>query len=68
MSMSSKVLFAPMEYTRYDRSQSLPARFDKMLDRTPLADMVSGKKVAIKFHVGAGLSFSTIALSSEWIS
>jgi uncharacterized protein len=59
--MPSKVLFAPMTYTKYDAEESLPARFDRLLDESPLKDMVKGKSVAIKFHVGSYLSFSTVA-------
>ncbi len=59
--MSSKVLFAPMTYTQYDSDESLPARFDRLLDESPLKEIVKGKTVAIKFHVGSFLSFSTIA-------
>jgi uncharacterized Fe-S center protein len=59
--MSSKVLFAPMAYSRFDPEESLPARFDRLLDESPLKGIVAGKTVAIKFHVGRYLSFSTIA-------
>ena len=59
--MASTVLFAPMTYNAYDANQTLPARFDRLLDQTPLKDIVKGKTVAIKFHVGANLSFSTIS-------
>ncbi len=33
--MKSKVLFAPMAYSRYEKDQTLPAKFDKMLDKCP---------------------------------
>ena len=59
--MSSQVLFAPMTYQAYDADQTLPARFDRLLDQTGLADIVAGKTVAIKFHVGSNISFSTIS-------
>ncbi len=59
--MASKVLFAPMGFNAYDSDQTLPARFDRLLDQTGLGDVVKGKKVAIKFHVGSNLSFSTIS-------
>ncbi len=59
--MSSKVLFAPMAFTRYEKNQTLPAKFDRMLDKTGLDGVVKDKKVAIKMHVGSGLSYSTIA-------
>lgn len=59
--MSSKVLFASMGFQSYDSEQTLPARFDRLLDQTNLKDIVKGKTVAIKFHVGSSLSFSTIS-------
>jgi uncharacterized Fe-S center protein len=59
--MPSEVLFAPVAYSKYDANETLPARFDRLLDATPLKDMVKGKSVAIKFHVGSYLSYSTIA-------
>lgn len=59
--MASKVLFAPMTFAKYDPDETLPARFDRLLDESPLKDMVKDKTVAIKFHVGSYLSFSTIA-------
>lgn len=59
--MSSTVLFAPVGYSKYDSNESLPARFDRLLDESPLRDMVKDKNVAIKFHVGSYLSYSTIA-------
>ncbi len=58
--MSSEVLFSSMAYSRYEASQTLPSKFGRMLTKTPLADMVKGKTVAIKMHVGDRLSYSTI--------
>ncbi len=58
--MSSNVLFAPMAFTRYEESQTLPAKFDRMLKASGLAEIVSGKSVAIKMHVGSRTTYSTI--------
>ncbi len=58
--MSQTVYFSPIAYTRYEASQTLPAKFEKILDKSGLADKVKGKKVAIKMHVGDGISYSTI--------
>ena len=58
--MASKVLFAPMAYSRYEANQTLPAKFDRLLKKTGLAEKVKGKTVAIKMHVGAGITYSTI--------
>ncbi len=58
--MSATVLFSPMAYSRYEASQTLPAKFSRMLKKTGLADKVKGKTVAIKMHVGDGITYSTI--------
>ncbi|MFO7611231.1 MAG: DUF362 domain-containing protein [Clostridia bacterium] len=59
--MSSKVLFAPMAFAKFEKSQTLPAKFERLLDQTGLENIVNGKKTAIKMHLGDGLSYSTIA-------
>ena len=56
----SKVLFAPMAFSRYEASETLPEKFSRLLEHTGLAEKVKGKKVAIKMHVGSGTSYSTI--------
>lgn len=58
--MSSKVLFAPMAFARYDENETLPSKFDRMLEKSGLAEKVDGKKIAIKMHVGDGSGYSTI--------
>ena len=58
--MSKEVLFAPMAYSRYEATQTLPEKFSRMLEKSGLAEKVAGKKVAIKMHVGDGVSYSTI--------
>ena len=57
--MASKVLFAPMKYARYEATQTLPAKFGRMLEKVPLGDMVNGKKGR---HQNArdGITYSTI--------
>ncbi len=59
--MPSEVLFAPMGFTKYDANETLPARFDRLLDESPLKTIVKDKTVAIKFHVGSYINYSTIA-------
>ena len=56
----SKIQFAPVAYTRYDASQTLPAKFERMLKSSGLGEKVAGKTVAIKMHVGDNITFSTI--------
>lgn len=58
--MSAKVLFAPMAFAKYEESHTLPAKFTRMLGQSGLAEKVKGKSIAIKMHVGAGTSYSTI--------
>lgn len=58
--MAEKVLFAPMAFARYEASQALPEKFARLLERSGLAEKVKGKTVAVKMHVGAGVTYSTI--------
>jgi uncharacterized Fe-S center protein len=58
--MSSEVLFASVAYARYEESQTLPAKFDRLLAASSLGARVKDKSVAIKMHVGCGTSYSTI--------
>ena len=58
--MPSKVLFAPMAFSRYEATQTLPEKFVRLLMASDLGARVRGKKVAIKMHVGQGVSYSTI--------
>lgn len=56
----SNVLFAPMAYTRYEASQTLPEKFSRMLALSGLSEKLKGKTVAIKMHVGSDVTYSTI--------
>lgn len=58
--MAAEILFAPMAYSQYEATQTLPEKFSRLLNRTGLKEKVNGKKVAIKMHVGDGTSYSTI--------
>jgi uncharacterized Fe-S center protein len=58
--MPAEILFAPMAFSRYEEKQTLPEKFSRLLKKTGLAAKVKGKTVAIKMHVGAGTSYSTI--------
>ena len=49
-----------MAYSRYEADQTLPAKFERLLKKSGLGEKVKGKKVAIKMHVGSGITFSTI--------
>ena len=56
----SEILFASVEYDRYDASVTLPAKFERMLEASSLKAAVSGKLVAVKMHVGRGIGYTTI--------
>ncbi|MBR6808925.1 MAG: 4Fe-4S ferredoxin, partial [Clostridia bacterium] len=58
--MPGKVLFSSMAYARYEAGQTLPAKFERMLKQSGLAEKVKGKKVAIKMHIGDDVTYSTI--------
>ncbi|HBR02144.1 MAG TPA: 4Fe-4S ferredoxin [Ruminiclostridium sp.] len=58
--MPADVLFTPMAYSRYEASQTLPEKFSRLLKKSGLAAKIRGKKVAIKMHVGDGVTYSTI--------
>ncbi len=58
--MPAAVLFAPVAFSRYEASQTLPEKFSRLLNKTGLAEKVKGKTIAIKMHVGDGVSYSTI--------
>ncbi len=56
----SKVLFSSVQYSQYDYQVTLPSKFERLLDASPLKDMVGGKWTAVKMHVGRGIGFTTI--------
>ncbi|GHU72291.1 4Fe-4S ferredoxin [Clostridia bacterium] len=58
--MPSKLLFAPVAYSRYEKEQTLPCKFERMLEQSKLGERLKDKTVAIKMHVGDGVSYSTI--------
>ncbi|MHB1295404.1 MAG: DUF362 domain-containing protein [Anaerolineae bacterium] len=58
--MPATVHFASMAYDRLDADQTLPAKFRRILALYPLEEMVQGKRVAVKMHLGGNLGYSTI--------
>lgn len=58
--MMAKVLFASVDYTQYDYQMTLPSKFERLLDKTGLQDVVKDKVTAVKMHVGRGIGFTTI--------
>jgi len=58
--MKSKVLFSSVKYNKYDPSVTLPAKFDRLIDKMELEDVVKDKWTAIKMHLGRNIGYSTI--------
>lgn len=58
--MASKVLFSSVEYDKYDAGVTLPAKFERMIERTDIKNVVKNKLTAIKMHLGRNIGYSTI--------
>jgi uncharacterized Fe-S center protein len=56
----SKVKFASVEFDKIDPSATLPAKFDRLLKSYDLKNLVNGKIVALKMHLGRELGYTTI--------
>ncbi len=56
----SVVKFADMSFKKLEPSATLPAKFKRMLDSLPLKEMVEGRSVAVKMHLGGNLGYTTI--------
>lgn len=54
------VYFANMKVKRLEREATLPAKFQRMLDRLNLERTVKGRRACIKMHLGGGLGYTTI--------
>jgi uncharacterized protein len=58
--MPSEVLWAPVQFKQYAANETLPARFERLIDRMELGPVVSGKWTAIKMHLGRNIGYTTI--------
>ncbi len=58
--MSSTVYFASARVKRLAAEDTLPAKFQRMLDRLDLKSRFGNRRVAIKMHVGGHLGYTTI--------
>ncbi len=56
----SDVYFASVKVKRLEPELTLPAKFQRMLDRLDLAQTVKGRRVCVKMHLGGGLGYTTI--------
>jgi len=58
--MAANILFSSVEYDKYDSGATLPAKFDRMIERIGFQDVVKDKLTAIKMHLGRHIGYSTI--------
>nr|MDD6335945.1 DUF362 domain-containing protein [bacterium] len=58
--MAANLFFSPVDFSRYNADETLPHRFERMLERLPINDKLEGKSVAIKMHVGRSVGYTTI--------
>lgn len=58
--MKTNILFAPVTFQKYEPDETLPARFERLIDRMGLAPVVKGKWTAVKMHVGRSIGYTTI--------
>ena len=59
-STKADVLFASVGFEVAEPAQTLPAKFERLLDKLKFGPVVEGKRVAIKLHVGLGIGYTTI--------
>ncbi|MBM3706270.1 MAG: DUF362 domain-containing protein [Actinobacteria bacterium] len=57
---SIKVKFASAGFERIDPDRTLPAKFKRLLAKTPIKKIVKDKTVALKMHLGANIGYTTI--------
>jgi len=58
--MASKVHFASTKVKQLTAEDTLPAKFQRMLERSDLKSMFDDQTVAVKIHVGGNLGYTTI--------
>jgi uncharacterized Fe-S center protein len=56
----ASVKFASVRFDAIDPEKTLPAKFVRLLSEAPIKQMVKGKTVVIKMHLGANLGYTTI--------
>jgi len=56
----AEVLFASVKFKKYESGETLPAKFGRLIEKMNMKEIVKGKRVAIKMHVGCGIGFTTI--------
>jgi uncharacterized Fe-S center protein len=58
--MSSNVLYASVNYEKYDAEATLPAKFSRLIDKMGMEKVVNDKWTVIKMHLGRKIGYSTI--------
>ena len=58
--MKPKVYFASVQPQTLEPQSTLPAKFERLLERHSLRSFVEGKSVAIKMHFGGNIGYTTI--------
>ena len=58
--MTTSVYFAGIAADKLEEAATLPAKFQRLLARFPLGEMLRDKTVAIKMHLGRDLGYTTI--------
>jgi len=54
------VKFAPVSFESIDPDKTLPAKFKRLLAKSPIMKMVKDRLVAVKMHLGGNLGYTTI--------
>lgn len=57
---AAEVLFAPLDYELAEAGQTLPQRFERLIEQLDFGAAVDGKRVAVKMHLGGGVGYTTI--------
>ena len=56
----SEVYFASIKVKKLEAEHTLPAKFERMLEKLDLKALVNGKSVCIKMHLGGKVGYTTI--------
>ncbi|MCR6545372.1 DUF362 domain-containing protein [Dehalobacterium formicoaceticum] len=58
--MSAKILFSSVKFDKYELEDTLPAKFQRLIDQMDLEEIVKDKWTVIKMHLGRKIGYSTI--------
>jgi uncharacterized Fe-S center protein len=57
---AADVLFASVVFEMAEADQTLPKRFERLLERMAFAPALKDKRVAVKMHLGGGVGYTTV--------